>query len=170
MLYIPNHATQRIVNVGWNWYYPSHQVYKLLHNDHHTSRQQQHVPHLTDANHPHSINEHRQNAHATWMSHYHDLQETLISARSAPYPTRQTFDDLSDARDQQRVQFCNYIPPDGSTYAVLQHAQQPYSANSFFNCSISCGTPTTPRSLIWVSGLRIIAVSGFPGSTKYIGT
>ena len=47
-----------------------------------------------------------------------------------------------------------------------RHAPPPYSANSWRSFSTSCGTPTAPRSLICVRGLRIIAVSGFPGSTR----
>ena len=42
--------------------------------------------------------------------------------------------------------------------------------NSDFNRSASSGIPSAARERIWVSGLRIIAVSGFPGSTRKIGT
>ncbi len=42
--------------------------------------------------------------------------------------------------------------------------------NSDFNRSASSGMPSAARERIWVSGLRIIAVSGFPGSTRKIGT
>ena len=38
--------------------------------------------------------------------------------------------------------------------------------NSLHSCSTKIGTPTAPRSLMWVSGLLMMDVSGVPGSTK----
>lgn len=51
--------------------------------------------------------------------------------------------------------------------AAFVYRRPAYSATSR---SASCGIPTAARSRTWVNGLRIMAVSGEPGSTRNTGT
>lgn len=164
--YIPSREAQHIVNGGWCSSHPNHQDDTPHHSVPHTSPPPRHAQGLRGASHPRLRTSHMPSVRATSRSHCRDLRDRRILAPFAPYPTPQTYAYQSVAKGRQRAPHACYNPLCDNIRATPWHAPRLYSLSSSFSLANSCGTPTAPRSLICVSGLRIIAVSGFPGSTR----
>lgn len=136
------------------------------HSDPRSARQQVLAPKTRDASHRHWTGGHRPIAGGRVASHCRGLRERIISPFLPQSPTPQNACDPSGATNRQRGLSCSYIPPCDNMPIAPRHAPPPYFLSSSRSWATSCGTPTAPRSLMWMSGLRIIAVSGLPGSTR----
>ena len=169
MWYAPSRGALRIVGVGYYCYHRGHQAYKPHRSDPHSARQQGHDQQTRGVSRPRSKGEHRQTLHVTAASHCHATLEPPTEETSSQSPKQQSDDDQSGATSLQRELHGYYNLSPCKSATTPRHAPPPYFSNSWRSFSTSIGTPTAPRSLICVSGLRISCVSGLPGSTRYIG-
>ena len=164
--YAPSREAPHNVNEDWSSRHRGHQGDRQYHSDPHSVQQQVLGQERRGANHPRSRSLHRLTSGATYYYHYRGSQgkqERLVATQN---PRPQTYVFPSDATSRQRGQCVCYTPFHNKTREVLKLALALYLVSSSRSWSKSCGTPTAPRSLMCVSGLRIIAVSGVPGSTR----
>ena len=108
---------------------------------------------------------HRLSAHESEPSHYHGLQGNYTTPYRHRNPTPQIVSTPNDVKHPSTMPHEYYIHAHDNTPEVVRHESAIDYKNSSFNISTNLGTPVAPRSLIWVRGLRIIEVSGSPGST-----